>query len=530
MASSFLSRRSARRLGVAGLAVSLAGVAGLFGVPAASASGIGHSTTGGGQSVVTDQVTVRPNQVVATVPATAVGINTATWDSALTTPAVPGLLRQAGVRVMRFPGGSTSDQYNWETNTVNSVPQAVNFNRFMRVVRQTGAQPMVTVNYGTGNSATQSGPQLAAAWVRYANVTHHDNVKYWEIGNEVYGNGTYGATWEADNHCSIVPPATEPVNCGPAVYAQNVLQYIKAMKAVDPSIVIGVVLTAPGNWPDGVTSPGSPQPWNQTVLSILGSQIGFADVHWYPQNPSNVTPPGPSDAGLLASTGQIPFMVSTLRSELDKYSGPNVPIMVTETNSVSSNPGKQTVSLVNALFLEQDYLGWLENGVSNVDWWTTHNGIVTGSDNGSNLYGSADYGDYGVLSNGSCSGSICEPPLNTPFPAYYGMQMLHQFLGSRSVLVSATSSASMVQTYAVRKPGGELEVMVVNDSPTASFHLRVQAKGFHLTARSSIAFYGEPSASVQHPGLGAVMRDHATVPPYSITTFTLFRAGSARRG
>jgi spore coat protein CotH len=60
---------------------------------------------------------------------------------------------------------------------------------------------MVTVDYGTGDTIGQrdgtgeTGPQIAADWVRYANVTHHYNVKYWEIGNEVYGNGTYGANW-----------------------------------------------------------------------------------------------------------------------------------------------------------------------------------------------------------------------------------------------------------------------------------------------------------------------------------------------
>ena len=50
-------------------------------------------------------------------------------------------------------------------------------------------------------------------------------MKYWEVGNEVYGNGTYGANWEADSHCDTSPsgsPVTigsEPsqtYNCGPA--------------------------------------------------------------------------------------------------------------------------------------------------------------------------------------------------------------------------------------------------------------------------------------------------------------------------
>lgn len=61
----------------------------------------------------------------------------------------------------------------------------------------------------------------------------------------------------------------------------------------------------------------------------------------------------------------------TLRSKINQDCGPHasaVQIMVTETNSVSYNPGKQTVGRVNALFLADDYMNWLENGVANVDW------------------------------------------------------------------------------------------------------------------------------------------------------------------
>ena len=36
--------------------------------------------------------------------------------------------------------------------------------------------------------------------------------------------------------------------------------------------------------------------------------------------------------------------------------------------------------------------------------------------------GATDYGDEGIFSSGQCnSGNVCEPPLNTPFPAYYAI-------------------------------------------------------------------------------------------------------------
>jgi hypothetical protein len=481
-------------------------------------------------NAISASVSVNAGTRLATVPTTAIGINGSTYDGNLLDAAVPGLLSAAGVSVIRFPGGTESDEYNWKTNTdVNSgATEPVSFDQFINVLHATSAsaQAMITVNYGTGdtigNAMTpkETGAQVAADWVTYANVTHHDNVKYWEIGNEVYGNGTYGADWEPDSHC-----AAGPSNCGPAAYAQNVKAYIAAMKAVDPSIVVGVVLTAPGSWPDGQTSAGSPQAWNQTVLSALGSQIGFADVHWYPQDPSSVTPPGPTDAGLLGDTGRIPSMVSTLRSELTQYSGSStVPIMVTETNSVSSNPGKQTVSVVNALYLDQDYLTWLQNGVSNLDWWQIHNGIVTSGDNGSGLNGTATYGDYGVLSDATCA-SVCEPAADTPFPAYNGLKLLGSFIQPGVGLVSATSNQSLVQSYAAAETNGNLRVMLVNDDPTNSYVVSLNYAGFTpVSGAPSVSTLTGSGTSITTAPSGTA--NSQTLPPYSITVFELRPSGA----
>jgi alpha-L-arabinofuranosidase len=344
----------------------------------------------------------------------AVGANTAAWDSNLTDAEIPRLLSNAGLQVLRYPGGSTSNNYHWLSNTPDdpnqggTVPES-NFDAFMSVIRTTGAQAMVTVNYGSGTA------EEAADWVRYANRGgHHYNgpvptypganssghnygIKYWELGNETYGDGTYGATWEVNHNAH-----------DPTTYASGVVNFSTAMKAVDPSIKLGVVLTAPGNWPDGQTSASSPQPWNDTVLPITCHAIDFVIVHWYAQGPT-----GESDAALLASpqngeatsvsyTPSIPSMVTSLKALLTQYCGARasaIQIMITETNSVSYNPGKQTTSLVNALFLTDQVMTWLENGVANVDWWAVHNSPFDGNVS-SSLYGSYDFGDYGILSRG----------------------------------------------------------------------------------------------------------------------------------
>ena len=201
--------------------------------------------------------------------------------------------------------------------------------------------------------------------------------------------------------------------------------------------------------------------------------------------------------------------------------------MITETNSVSSNPGKQTLSVVNALYLEQDYLTWLENGVSNVDWWQIHNGIVTSGDNEASLAGTAGDGDYGVLSDGSCgtlSGAqVCEPPAETPFPAYYGLQLLSRFVQPGDQLLTASSSQGLVQVFAARAAGSAVRAMVVNDDPATGYDLGLSVPGYHLDRRRAGAVLrpAEPRAAAADRRPGPRRRGYQ--PPYSITVLTLSR-------
>ena len=149
-------------------------------------------------------VTVNADEGLGTIPATGYGLNSAVWDSQMNAPQVQDLLQQAGVRMLRYPGGSYGDIYNWQDNTAPGgyVAPGTDFDSFMGTVRKIGAQPILIANYGTGT------PQEAAGWVQYANITKNYGVKYWEIGNEVYGNGYYGSGWEADDHASKSPAPT----------------------------------------------------------------------------------------------------------------------------------------------------------------------------------------------------------------------------------------------------------------------------------------------------------------------------------
>jgi alpha-L-arabinofuranosidase len=462
------------------------------------------------------QVIINANQPLGSLSNTSVGLNEAIWDGDMLNSASTAAVKNAGVSILRYPGGSASDIYHWQSNSEDKggyVNPSDTFDAFMGSVQASGAQPMITVNYGSGT------PQEAAGWVQYANkggsgytgpvptytggssTGHTYGIKYWEIGNEVYGNGTYGSTWENDTHA-----------LGPATYANNVTTFSRAMKTVDSSIKIGVVLTTPGNWPDGATSSSSPQPWNTTVLSTACSAIDFVIIHWYPQSPGNE-----SDSGLLGDTSQIASMASTVRSELNQYCGSHassIQIMLTETNSVSYNPGKQTVSLVNALFLADNYMTWLENGIANIDWWNLHNGVSTGNNNSSSLYGSAQYGDYGVLSSGGSS----EPAADTPFPPYYGLQMLHYLFSPGDTMVSSSSSRSLVAVHAVKQANGNLAVLLINKDPSNNYTVSLGLNGYSSSTSSTVYTYGENSSAITATsGSSSSM----TIAPYSLTTVIL---------
>ncbi len=481
-------RRRPRRLAAAmALIMAVAG-----GTPAAAGAAARAATP-----VV--HVKVNAREGLGTVPDTAYGANQAVWDGQMNSPATATLLGQAGVRMMRYPGGSYGDGYHWQTNTVSGggyVAPGTDFDSFMHTVGAMNAQAILIANYGTGT------PQEAAGWVRYANVTKGYGVKYWEIGNEVYGNGYYGADWELDDHADKSPSA----------YAHNLVDYAKAMKAVDPTIKIGAVLTLPGGWPDGVVASGDSGDWNQTVLPIVGPYTDFVIVHYYPNGPT-------SAADSLQQIQSLPAQLAQVRQEIDQYAGQNGPhigIAVTETEN-SYQPDTQPGALYNA----DAYFTALENGAFTMDYWDTRNGmgkVTTAPD------GATDYGDGGLLSSGQCNAdNVCEPPLNTPFPAYYGIQMLSKVAQPGDTLIKAGSDNPLVSVHAARNAGGGLSVELVNKDPDNAQTVDLDYSGWTPSGDTPTVYtYGAEATSITGARQGTA--NTQVIPPYSIVTIKLIPA------
>jgi hypothetical protein len=451
-------------------------------------------------------ISVNATGGLGSIPSNAIGLNTAVYDGHMNDPAIAGLVKAAGITALRYPGGSYSDIYNWQTNVAQGGYDAPNtsFADFMRTVQATGANPIITTNYGTGTET------LAQAWVREADVTNNYGITYWEVGNEIYGNGTYGANWEADSHCTdasgkpvtIGGEPSQTYNCGPATYAANVLKYSAAMKAVSPNIHVCAVLTTPGFWPDGVTNATtSPQPWNQTVLSALGSKTDCVIVHYYPG--------GTTTAGMLTDPDDIPGIMATLRSQINQYAGVDpagVKIVVTETNS-TIDPDTHPA----ALFGADMYMTWLEHGVTNVDWWNEHNGPGTPS----MVNGVQDYGDQGIFSNGGNGSGVTEPAVNTPFSPYYGIQMLSKLGSPGDQMVTSSSGNSLVRTHAVRRADGSLDILIDNEDPSTTYTIGLNYSNFTPSGSPTVFTLANNATSITSTTQSSATS--VTVAPYSLT-------------
>ncbi len=357
-----------------------------------------------------------------------------------------------GFHLVRWPGGSESDAYHWQTNSVcdgqGYVYPASTFDAFANdVVKPAKLDVAITLNYGSNAACNAGGdPSEAAAWAAYAKA-HGDVVRWWTVGNEQFGS------WEYDLHAKPHDPAT---------YANAVATgYYPQVKAADPNAQVGVVVG------------GSSYPaWDQTVLK--SAKYDFVEFHYYAQAPGSE-----SDAYLLGQ-GVTDFAnaVASVRSEMTQNGVPSsVPIYVGELNSVYANPGKQTVSITNGLFAGMAVAELMkQSGVTMATWWLAYGGCNTGTNDSSSLYGWQSFGAYTLFSDGGgeCGSNI---PAATPFPDARAYALLVDFApaGSISRTAQLASGVKNVRAYADTSPGRDAVLLFnLNESAPVSLALRVE--------------------------------------------------------
>ena len=466
-------------------------------------------------------ITVDATQVLRQIDPLIFGVNTAVWDPLFDTPATVSLLREAGIQSLRFPGGSTSDDYHFASNTSgdNTWTWTTSFDRFAHVATNIGAQVFITINYGSGS------PQEASNWVYYANTTKRYGFKNWEIGNENYG------TWENDTNARPHDAYT---------YATRARGFIEAMRAADATIRIGVPVS-PGeeSFSNGYTdhpainsrTRAKHYGWTPVLLSTfksMGLRPDFLVHHRYPQEPGQE-----SDPGLLSSTRSWAVDATDLRRQLGDYlgaDGTNVVLMCTENNSVSYNPGKQTTSLIDGLYLLDSTGQLLNTEFRSLTWWDFRNSSET-NNNAASLYGWRDYGDYGMVSQ-----------LGDRHPSFYAAKLLKNFArGGDSLTVSHSvpvgGIGTPVSTYAARRTNGGLALLVINKSPDTAAKASIELQGFVPDVSASLFRYGIPqdeaarshvgSADVSQAAITGVSTSTSeTFPPYSATVIVYAPAGA----
>jgi len=464
-------------------------------------------------------VTVDADQRLRTVDPRLFGINANVWDGAFNTSTTADLLLEADNRALRFGGGSLSDMYHWQTNTSEgeTFQWATNLDAFANVALATDARVFITANYGSGS------PEEAAAEVKYANKTKRYDFKYWEIGNENYG------PWEFDNN-------TRPHD--PVTYATRFAEYFRQMKAVDHGIKIGAVVVAGedsfANYPDeSAVNPRTAAThvgWNAVLLATLaklGVTPDFVIYHRYEQGPN-----GESDSFLLNAARTWGNDAAAIRGMLNDYLGAaakQVEIVCTENNSVFSNTGKQTTSLVNGLFMADSLANIMKTEFDGFFWWNLRNGQDLANNNKFSLYGWRQYGDYGIVTAATPAGPADR------YPTFYVKKLLQHFARGGERVIAATGDYTGLGAYAVRDPRTHgLNLLLINKHPVATLDVKITVKGFHPARPADVFSYGIPQDEAARTGLGSadIARSKTTVhgstftwrpAPYSATVIQLTR-------
>ena len=418
-----------------------------------------------GSTVAVDQSSAGPK-----VADQLMGMNMAVWYDP-TTPAIVPAFAAAGIKAVRWPGGSESDNYHWKTNTVcNGGYSDVNatYDNFIDdLVIPAGVDVALTADYGTNATCDGPGdPTEAADWAAYA-LAHGGHVSHITVGNEEYGS------WETDLHAQKNDAAT---------YASaTATGYYPDIKNVAPNVLVGVSVN-PGNYP----------PWDPIVLA--DAQYDFVEYHFYPQGPGSE-----SDTYLVQQAAQdLTDSINTIKAELATAGKPDTPIYVGEMGSVYTNPGKQSTSITQALFAGQVLGEMMNDGVSRATWWIGFGGCSDAS-GGANfstaLYGWQNFGGYMVFSDGTpeygCENAT-PVPAGTLLPTARAYELFSEIAitGESVLTASVTGDPTDVRAYAATNNGGTA-LLLFNLNETASEPVAVTLSKQTATSGGSVETYSK---------------------------------------
>lgn len=483
------------------------------------ANGAAGSTKTASTQEATANIQVDASHVIRTIPETLYGANmewiwngNGAWlaDQNQPDPQILKLTRELGVRLIRYPGGVYSDFYHWKDGIgpdqkrpeVEHLPKKnersrMNFgtDEALRFGEMVGGELLITVNAGSGTA------QEAAEWVRYVNQPNQ-RVRYWEIGNELYLNdGDLG-------------PKAVTVN--PKQYAQRVIEFSRAMRAVDPTIKI---LAIGGENHGRYTTVAYPD-WNKTVLSMAGDQIDYLSVHdaYAPLLIGDSQDIRTVYRSMLAAPQLIAANLETIQHEIEMYAPKRakaIGIAVTEWGPAfrfdfSSRYLDHGKTLASALFAASALETFIQSPrVDIANFW--------------------ELNDYSVLGwIGTRNTSWPLHPDWIPTARYYAFQMFTKYFGPKLVqsdvegptfdseavgLTDAVTKAPDLATVSsLSADGSKLFVITVNRSLDIDIRGSLNIKGFRVSP-TAVAHTLNGKSIDANTGTGVVQVPGLHLPP-----------------
>ncbi len=412
------------------------------------------------------------------------------------------LLRFSGGQIYLWRDGVGSDRpqrYPHFRKLGDPAPNDVGTDEFMEFCRRVGAEPLICLPYRAtlifDDDMAPTAEQLAANWVEYCNAASPGlaygksrgwNPTGWNGQNpektEKKVPGSYLSTeqapkgyfawlreffghrkpyavkyWECGNEIYLFQPGRPPFSkawAGPEAYGDGFVQIAKAVKAVDPSVKIGIVADA-GQMGTAL------DPWTKKLLgsrsdpSTALKTADFIIVHQYI---------GPNEPGGMSKTQEYAELFKSpleMEQRLAKFSAEYTkPLILTEYNvqyGVFSKPIPANVPhqhhLKSALALAMAQNSFRRLKVEGAcqfmlmevgAWWTTSEWRMI-------------FQDVDPATKQSRQGVT---------PTYQMLKLYREF-GNGKLLKTATSGKAALDTIAVRDAKtGRIRVLVVNFSPS----------------------------------------------------------------
>ncbi|GGB20803.1 alpha-L-arabinofuranosidase [Puia dinghuensis] len=411
-------------------------------------------------------LTIFADSVITRIPPVEFGHNANTWMGTMTTQLMLMLhLHNLRPHVIRWPAGSGSDAYFWNCGPGGlpaDVPaQLVNkdgkkesqqwfygkphdgysasLDDYYSLLKETGNEGLITVNYGYARYSTAPDPvaaaaHLAADWVRY----DHGRTRYWEVGNENFG------TWECGYRIDTgANKDGQPRILSGELYGKHFCVIADSMRKAaaetGATIYIGAVTVEapPHTWDMPIT-----RDWNKGMLRAIHGQADYYVVHNYftPYNKN-------STAGeILHEAATVPGqMMSYVVQCLGENGAAIKPVAMDEWNMFATG-SRQQVSNTSGLFAVLVMGEALRSKFGLCARWDLYNGWADGNDHG--LFSAGD--EPGVMRW-------------SPRPSFFYLYYMQRFLGDR-LLNSRSAGDTSLRAYASSFSSGEIGTAIVNTS------------------------------------------------------------------